>query len=54
MTIVRFLTYFLKIRGGQVLLSSGLDDLFRLCFPVLRYFAGKSLKESLIDYLNAD
>ena len=54
MPIVRFVTNFLKKQRGRLLSSSGLHDLFRLCFPVLRYFAGKNLKESLTGYLHAD
>ena len=54
MPIVRFVTNFLKKQRGRLLSCSGLHDLFRLCFPVLRYFAGKNLNESLIRYLHAD
>ena len=54
MPIIRFLTDFLKKRAEQDHLRSRLDDLFRLCFPVPRYFAGKNLKRSLTAYLYAD
>jgi len=54
MPIVLFLTIFLEKLGGKALSSSGLDCLFRLCFRVLGYFAGKNLKDSLTDYLHAD